>query len=171
MIERLILVDENDQLIGIGDRKEAWANGYYTRNVRIVLRDQKGRFLSQKRSMKKDTFAGMWTVAASGHVDEGETWDEAARRETMEEIGVSADLKLVGDFVFKNDEGNKKIRQIIYVYEGVIDSAMQFALEKDEVEDIKWYGLDELTSLMQETPDEFTPSFRETIGRFYNVPT
>ena len=118
--------------------------------------------------MKKDTFAGMWTVAASGHVDEGETWVEAALRETREEIGISASLKLVGDFIFKNDEGDKKIRQIIYVYEGVIDSAMQFALEKDEVEDIKWYGLDELKFLMQETPDKFTPSFRETISRFYS---
>ncbi len=48
------------------------------------------------------------TVAASGHVDEGEAWNEAARRETFEEIGISTDLKLVGDFIFKNDEGDKK---------------------------------------------------------------
>ncbi|HMI09452.1 MAG TPA: NUDIX domain-containing protein [Candidatus Saccharimonadales bacterium] len=168
MTERLTLVDENDQLIRVGDRKEAWANGYYTRNIRVVLRDQNGRFLSQKRSMKKDTFAGMWTVAASGHVDEGETWVEAALRETREEIGISASLKLVGDFIFKNDEGDKKIRQIIHVYEGIIDGSTQFDLEEDEVEDIKWYELDELKSLMQEIPDKFTPSFRETISRFYS---
>jgi isopentenyl-diphosphate delta-isomerase len=167
MTERLTLVDENDQPIGVGDRKEAWEKGYYTRNVRIVLKDQNGRFLSQKRSIKKATYAGMWTVAASGHVDEGETWDVAARRETEEEIGVSPDLKLIGDFAFQNDEGDKKIRQIIHVYEGVIDGSTQFDLEEDEVEDTKWYELDELKSLMQETPDEFTPSFIETISRFY----
>jgi len=167
MTERLTLVDENDQPIGIGDRKEAWANGYYTRNIRVVLRDQNGRFLSQKRSMKKSTFPGMWAVAASGHVDEGETWDEASRRETEEEIGVSTNLKLVGDFIFKNDEGDKKIRQIIHVYEGAISSSMQFDIDEDEVEDTRWYELNELKSLMQETPNEFTPSFRETMSRFY----
>lgn len=167
MTEKLTLVDKNDQPIGVGDRKDAWTHGYYTRNVRIVLRDQDGRFLSQKRSMKKDTFPGMWTVAASGHVDEGETWDTAAYRETMEEIGVSTNLKLIGDFVFENDKDDKKIRQIIHVYEGAIDGAMQFNLEKDEVEDTAWYELSELKSLMQETPHMFTPSFIETIKRFY----
>jgi isopentenyl-diphosphate delta-isomerase len=167
MTERLVLVDENDQPIGVGDRKVAWAKGYYTRNVRIVLRDEMGRFLSQKRSMKKAIYAGMWTVAASGHVDEGETWETAALRETKEEIGISVDLKFVGDFVFKNDEGDKKVRQIIRVYEGTIDSATEFNLEEDEVEAMKWYELDELKSSMQQAPTEFTPSFIETMSKFY----
>ena len=167
MTERLTLVDENDQPIAIGDRKEAWAKGYYTRNIRIVLRDENGRMLSQKRSMKKDLYPGMWTVAAGGHVDEGETWDEAALREMEEEIGVSTPLKLIGDFSFKNDEDDKKVRQIIHVYEGIIDSSMQFNLEGDEVEATKWYRLDELRTAMQQTPDIFTPSFREVIERFY----
>lgn len=167
MTERLTFVDENDQPIGVGDRKEAWSKGYYTRNVRVVIRDQNGRFLSQKRSIKKDSYPGMWTVAASGHVDEGETWDIAAKRETQEEIGVSADLKLVGDFIFKDDVGDKKVRQIVHVYEGIIDHSTKFHLEDDEVEDIKWYELDELKRLIQQTPEQFTPSFRETINRFY----
>lgn len=167
MTERLTLVDENDQPIAVGDRKEAWAKGYYTRNIRIVLRDENGRVLSQKRSIKKDLYPGMWTVAAGGHVDEGETWDEAAQREMKEEIGVSTSLRRIGDFSFKNDEGNKKVRQIIRVYEGVIDGSAQFTLEEDEVEATEWYGLDELKVSMQQTPDTFTPSFREVIERFY----
>jgi len=168
MTERLTLVDENDQPIAVGDRKEAWAKGYYTRNVRIMLRDQNGRILLQKRSTKKASYPGMWTTAASGHVDEDEDWEVAARRETKEEIGVSvSNLKLIGSFNFVNDEGKKKIRQIIRVYEGVIDASTEFVLEEDEVEAMKWYGLDELKSLMQETPNDFSPSCRETIKKFY----
>lgn len=167
MTERLVLVDENDQPIGVGDRKEAWANGYYTRNIRVMLKDQDGRILSQKRSTQKDLFPGMWTFAAGGHVDEGETWDKAAFREMKEEIGVSPELKLVRSFIFKTDEGVKKVRQVIRIYEGVIDSSTQFDLEEDEVEEIAWYELDALKSMIQETPDAFTPSFRETISNFY----
>lgn len=167
MTERLVLVDENDQPIGVGDRKEAWANGYYTRNIRVMLRDEDGLILSQKRSMKKDLFPGMWTVAAGGHVDEGETWETAAARETKEEIGVSPELKLVGDFVFKSDEGSKKVRQIIRVYEGTIGSSTQFDLEENEVDEIAWYEPGVLKTMMQETPDKFTPSFREAIVKFY----
>lgn len=167
MAERLVLVDENDHPIGVGDRKEAWAKGYYTRNIRVMLRDESGRVLSQKRSMEKDLFPGMWTVAAGGHVDEGETWEIAAARETAEEIGVSPDLKLAGSFNFKSDEGTKKVRQVIRVYEGTVNSATQFNLQEDEVEEVAWYELAKLKTLMQEKPSDFTPSFRETIARFY----
>lgn len=167
MTERLTLVDENDQPITVGDRKLAWAEGYYTRNIRVVLRDENGRLLSQKRSMKKDSFPGMWTVAASGHVDEGESWDVAARREAQEEIGISPELKLVGEFTFKHDEDDKKVRQIIHVYEGTIDSSTQFEFEPDEVDDAKWYELDELKDLLKKSPSNFTPSFAEIIDMFY----
>lgn len=167
MTERLVLVDENDQPIGVGDRKEAWAKGYYTRNIRVMLRDENGLILSQKRSMKKDLFPGMWTVAAGGHVDEGETWETAAARETTEEIGITPDLRLVGSFNFKSDEGAKKVRQVIRVYEGIINSSTQFNLEEEEVDGVAWYDLAELKTLMQEKADDFTPSFRETIARFY----
>lgn len=167
MTERLVLVDENDQPIGVGDRKEAWANGYYTRNIRVMLKDENGRVLSQKRSMKKDLFPGMWTFAAGGHVDEGETWEMAAARETEEEIGVSPELKFMGGFTFKRDEGNKKVRQIIRIYEGAIDGSAQFDLGEDEVDEVAWYELNELKSMMQEIPDKFTPSFKEVITKFY----
>lgn len=167
MSEQIVFVDEHDRPIGAGSREEAWKKGYYTRNIRVVLRDQNGRFLSQKRSMKKGSYPGMWTVAASGHVDEGETWDSAARRETEEEIGVSTDMKFVGNFIFKDDAKAKKVRQIVGLYEGTIESSTQFKLEKDEVEETKWYILDELKDLMKQKPEQFTPSFHEIVSRFY----
>jgi len=167
MTEKLTFVDENDNPIGVGDRKEAWIKGIYTRNIRVVIRDEKGRFLSQKRSTQKDTYPGMWTVAASGHVDEGEEWDTAAVRETQEEVGVSVELTPIGKFNFSADEGIKKVRQIIHVYEGVISSSTEFSLEPGEVDDIQWFELDTLKSLIATNPDDYTPSLRETITRFY----
>jgi len=111
----------------------------------------------------------MWTVAASGHVDEGETWDTAAYRETQEEIGISTDLKHVGNCIFKDDVDDKKIRRIIHVYEGIIDSSAQFTLQEAEVDDTKWYTLADLKSLIQQHPEQFTPVFREIIDRFYST--
>lgn len=167
MTERVIFVDKNDQPIGAGDRKEAWAKGYYTRNICVVLRDQNGRFLSQKRNMRVRSYAGMWTVAASGHLDEGETWDEAAHREVKEEIGVSTNLTAIGDFILEDNTENKKIRRIIHVYEGTISDSTQFVLQEDEVEGIEWYELEELKIQMLKTQEKFTPSFRKVIQKFY----
>lgn len=167
MAERVIFVDENDVVVGAGPREEAWQNGYYTRNTRLVIRDENGRVLSQKRSADKKLYPGMWTVAAGGHVDEGETWETAAQRETKEEIGVDIEVRLVGEFVFKDDSEDKKVRQIIRVYEGTASSTAQFTVDTDEVEKVEWYELDALKSSMHETPEQFTPSFREVIQRFY----
>lgn len=168
MTEKLAFVDENDQPIGItGPREDAWANGYYTRNVRVVVRDEKGRVLSQKRSAGKKTYPNMWTVAASGHVDDGEDWETAAQRETREEIGVAADMHLIGSFNFIADEGDKKIRQILRVYETTIDSSTPLVLQEEEVSESKWYELDELKPLIAQSPEQFTPSFIELIQKFY----
>ncbi|MDB5162334.1 MAG: idi [Candidatus Saccharibacteria bacterium] len=171
MSEKLIFVDERDQPIGAGPREEAWEQGYFTRNIRVVLRDENGRFLSQKRSANKSSYPSMWTVAASGHVDDGESWEVAAQRETHEEIGASADMSFVGGFVFKVDEGQKKIRQVIHVYEGTINSSTPLKLQEDEVDELKWYDLDELTLLVKHSPELFTPSFHEIIEKYYSIPS
>jgi isopentenyl-diphosphate delta-isomerase len=71
--------------IGGSTRQEAWANGSYYRLVQIVLRDEDGNFLLQKRSSLKALFPNCWTNAASGHVDEGETYEISAPRELVEE--------------------------------------------------------------------------------------
>ncbi|TAL14788.1 NUDIX domain-containing protein [Patescibacteria group bacterium] len=167
MAERVIFVDENDQPIGAGDRKEAWAKGIYVRNVRIVLLDENGRMLLQRRSLKKAAFPDRWTSAASGHVDEGEAWDYAAHREMKEEIGVTTDLKLIGETKIVIDTDDEHIRQFIHVYEGTVDSKIKLDLDPDEVSETKWYDIAELKTEIAKTPDTFTPSFRELIKIFY----
>lgn len=88
MDERIIFADENDVQIGVGTREEAWAKGLYVRIVRAILKDEKGRILSQHRSPTKKSYANCWTDSASGHVDEGESYDFAISRELKEEIGL-----------------------------------------------------------------------------------
>jgi isopentenyldiphosphate isomerase len=167
MTERIIFVDEKDQPIGAGTREEAWDKGIYVRLVRIMIRDENGRILSQHRVSNAKSYPNLWTNSASGHVDDGETWDEAAYREMNEEIGVSTDLKLVGDFVLRVDRDGKKIRQFNRFYEGVVDSSIPLKLQLEEVSEIKWYELDELKSQMQKTPEMFTPGFHESITKYY----
>jgi len=167
MTERVIFVDKNDQPIGAGDREEAWASGIYLRIVRLIIKDEKGRILSQHRASTVRANPNCWTNSASGHVDEGEDWDAAAKREMFEEIGISTDLKVVGDFLFSYDVCNKKIRQFTRCYEGTVDSSTKFNLQEEEVAEVKWYELNELKSLMHQNPESFTPAFVESINKFY----
>jgi isopentenyl-diphosphate delta-isomerase len=167
MTERVIFVDENNQPIGAGTRQEAWAKGIHLRLVRLIIKDENGRILVQHRAGTVKANPNCWTNSASGHVDEDETWDQAVRREMKEEIGISTELNFVGEFLFTDDIGDKKIRQFTRCYEGIIDSSTQFQLQESEVSEVKWYDIDELKNLMQQTPEMFTPAFRENINKFY----
>lgn len=168
MPERIQIVDENDNPIGTATREEAWRDGLYHRLVRIVLEDENGRLLSQKRSANKKLYPNCWTDAASGHVDEGESYDETAKRELAEEIGVEAELEHIGTFFFSAEEGDKKVRQFHGVFKGVIPSTTEFHLEPDEVSDIRWFEKSELKQSITEHPEQFTPGAAEVIRRYYS---
>lgn len=167
MTEKIMFVDENDQPIGAGDREEAWTNGMYVRIVRAILRDENGRFLSQHRSVEKRSYPNCWTDSASGHVDEGETYDIAMAREMKEEINLETELTFIGKFESEDKLGNYTIREFNAIYEGTIDSSTQLDLQESEVSEVKWFELDELKTMMANEPDNFTLGFREAIRLYY----
>ena len=167
MSERIIFVDENDVPIGTGTREEAWAKGIHMRIVRAILRNENGQILSQRRSAEKKSYPNVWTDSASGHVDEGDTYDSAIVRELEEELGVTTELTFVGKFASKDVIGDKKILEFNAIYEGSISSPNTLTLQESEVSDAKWYDLDELKILMKDEPESFTPGFRELIARYY----
>ncbi len=167
MSERIIFVDENDNPIGVGTREEAWAKGIYVRIVRAVLRDEKGRILSQHRSAIKKSYPNRWTDSASGHVDEGDTYDSAMSRELEEELGIKVKLSFVGKFASKDIIDNKTILEFNAVYEGTIENSLPIKFQESEVSDTEWYEVGELKQQIRNNPDSFTPGFRELINRFY----
>jgi isopentenyl-diphosphate delta-isomerase len=167
MTERIIFADENDQQIGAGTREEAWAKGLYVRIVRVILKDEKGRVLSQLRGATKKSYPNCWTDSTSGHVDEGESYDESVVREMEEEIGVKTELSFVGKFASEDIVGDKTIREFNAIYEGAITSETPLKLEEGEVTEAKWFEISELKHIMDIHPEQFTLGFRETIKRFY----
>lgn len=86
-------VDEKDQVLGSVTRGEAHAHPeIFHRSVFILVFNQVGELLLQKRSANKDRFPNYWTVSCSGHVVYGQTYEEAAARELEEELGLNLTL-------------------------------------------------------------------------------
>lgn len=69
--------------------------GYYHNTVHIWFYTNKGEVLLAQRSYKKAICPGLWDVSVAGHVDTGETLEEAALREVWEEIGLKIDSQLL----------------------------------------------------------------------------
>lgn len=92
--EIFIVVNRSDRIIGYRSRFECHHNKQLIhRAVGVVIFNEQSQILLQKRSKYKDTDPGLYTLSATGHVDKGETYQQAAQRELMEELGIKTALK------------------------------------------------------------------------------
>lgn len=89
------VVNEKDEVVGNALRSEVHQDKSLIHRSVAVLVFQNDRLYLQRRSKTKDTYAGYWTCSCSGHVDTGETYKDAAKRELSEELGLQIDAPLL----------------------------------------------------------------------------
>ncbi|WP_049564578.1 NUDIX hydrolase [Nonomuraea sp. SBT364] len=99
MDERVELVNEQDDVIGVADRAEATRRGWLHRIATSVCRDERGRVLVHRRPDTAARFPGYYDVLVGGAVGVGESYGHAARRELTEELGVRVPVKFVVKFL------------------------------------------------------------------------
>ena len=168
MPERLQVVDENDQPIGVATREGAWEKGLILRHAYCCIRDSDGNFLLQQRSLKKKSNPGTWTWAATGHVDEGETYEVAAKREMLEEIGIKTLLTKVGKLRATRPNEYGVVNCFIAVFVGEITRDTTITVDPEEVETTRWFTPEELHKFVAKTPENFTPNMRATYEKFFS---
>lgn len=114
----------------------------YMQVVTICIKNQQNKLLIQKRSQSKGGKYGI----TSGHTLAGEEAKQGAIREIKEEISLNVEkqeLKLIYKI-----EIDKVIYNLYYVQKE-IDVSKVF-LQKEEVENVYWYTLEEINNLIQE---------------------
>ena len=83
-------------------KSEVHRLGYYHNTAHVWLFTTDGEILLQQRALSKEICPGLWDVSAAGHVDTGETIEDAAIRETFEELNYKlskTDLIKVGVYL------------------------------------------------------------------------
>jgi 16S rRNA (adenine1518-N6/adenine1519-N6)-dimethyltransferase len=161
------IVDDNDNPISTNTKQEAWDKGLRHRIVRVMIENDAGEILLQHRSPTKDIFPNCWCNSAAGHVDAGESYDQAAVRELREELGLSGiKLKKVG--IYESDETWKghRLKRFTTVYKASSNQAPQ-KLEIGKVDDARWFKLEAIKKMIRREPDTVSDGLRQVIERYY----
>ena len=92
------LVDSEDRVTGEARISDCLERGLLHRAVAVIVIRSDGRLVVQQRNRKDLWHPGLWTLSSTGHVKKGESYEDAARRELKEEIGIEGPLSEVKKF-------------------------------------------------------------------------
>ncbi len=143
----VVLVDENDAIIGQMDKIEAHrGNARLHRAISVFLFRKSGKkaeLLIQQRSAKKIVGAGQWANTCCGNVRPGESYEECAHRRLRDELGIEkVQLCPITKFIYQvkcNKEFSEHEMDQVFVgwYEGVVRP------NADEVQNVEWVEWDD----------------------------
>lgn len=161
--EILPVVDKDGNMIGKASRTECH-NGSFKLHpvVHLHLYSRDGRLLLQLRQFSKEIQPGKWDTSVGGHVNYGETIEEALRRETREELDVNldeVDLEFVDKYVYRSDIEE----ELVYVYKGIYNGC-HFVYPNTEIENIEYYNKDDINFLS--ITHRLTPNFESELKRY-----
>lgn len=152
------VVDLDDRVVSQAPRREVHAYKLLHRAIHVLVHDAAGHLFLQRRSMSKDTFPGCWDSSCSGHVDAGEDYLTAARRELGEELGwhdASLTLRPLVK-LFASPETGYEFIQIFVM--GPLSGP--FVLHPEEITEGRWIVPDELDILVGDYPDRVAGALR-----------
>ena len=98
--EKVILVDTNDNPIGMMPKMEAHEKALLHRAFSVFILNQNGELLLQQRALHKYHSPGLWTNTCCSHQRKGETNVFAGKRRLKEEMGFSTSLKELFSFIY-----------------------------------------------------------------------
>lgn len=159
MMDKVILVDEHDNVTGSMDKLEAHQKGVLHRAFSILIFNSKGELLLQKRSVKKYHSGGLWTNACCSHPSPDESMADATRKRLIHEMGIDIQPEFVYKFLYQTKLDKELIEhELDHVFTGVFDGLPE--INTDEVEDWKFVSLKALRNDMNKNPDHYTVWFR-----------
>ena len=159
--ERFPIVDEMGGVIGSATRGECH-NGSKLLHpvVHLHVFNSKGEVYLQKRPEWKDIQPGKWDTSVGGHLDYGETPEQALIREVREELGITDfQPERKGMYVFES----RRERELVYVNSTIYDGPIKPSAE--ELDGGRFWSIDEIREAIGR--NLLTPNFESEFKRFF----
>ncbi|MBE0423797.1 MAG: isopentenyl-diphosphate Delta-isomerase [Lutibacter sp.] len=165
--EQVILVNEQDEKIGLMPKMEAHEKAVLHRAFSVFVFNDKNELLLQQRAAHKYHSPLLWTNTCCSHQRDGEGNIEAGKRRLNEEMGFVCELKEVTWFIYKapfdNGLTEHELDHIMIGYHNENP-----ILNREEVENFKWMTIEEVQKDMENHPEIYTEWFKIIFQKYYS---
>lgn len=163
MEERIVLIDESDNIIGYEEKYIVHQKGMLHRAFSVFIVNG-NMMLIQKRNINKYHSGGLWSNACCSHQRKGEILSEAIHRRMKEELGIDCEIEELFAFTYQTtfDNGMSE-NELDHVFLGEYSGAL--FPDRQEIEHIKWIDVDELSRDVNNNPADYTYWFREALPK------
>jgi isopentenyl-diphosphate delta-isomerase len=163
--ENVILVNHNDEQIGLMPKLEAHEKQFYIVLFQFCFKQQNEIMLQQRAS--QNTIRHCYGPTCCSHQRDGETNIQAGSRRLFEEMGFNTELKELFHFIYKAPFDNGLTEhELDHVMIGYYDDAPN--INREEVEDWKWMKIEDVKSDMETHPALYTVWFKIIFDEFYH---
>ncbi|TNJ43547.1 isopentenyl-diphosphate Delta-isomerase [Tamlana fucoidanivorans] len=164
--EKVILVNENDEKIGLMPKMEAHEKALLHRAFSVFIFNDKNELMLQQRSLEKYHSPGLWTNTCCSHQRDGESNIEAGKRRLQEEMGFVVDLSETVSFIYKAPFDNGLTEhELDHILLGNFNGKPN--INPEEVANWKWMPLEAVKSDIKVHPENYTAWFKVIFEKFY----
>lgn len=158
--EQVVLVDEQNEVLGYMGKLEAHTKGLLHRAISVIIFNTQGEMLVQQRALTKYHWAGIWSNTCCSHPRKNESFKDAAERRLFEELGFRTPLKEEFHFIYKAYDTKSGLTEWEYdtVFTGTYDRSFEF--NTDEVNAVRWMKTDDLLKDIAENPEQYSFWFK-----------
>lgn len=160
-LELIDLVNENDEVIGVINRKDKSFNTKKNvRGVNLFLLTDDFKIVVPIRSNNRAIFPNCYDFSAAGMVDSNETYEIAIYRELKEELFIE-NITLKEIAYLNPFKDNAPI--FLKLYLGNINYKIK-NYDKDGISKILYLTLDEVEALLKRTPNLFKTAYEASFN-------
>ncbi|MDX8552794.1 isopentenyl-diphosphate Delta-isomerase [Tenacibaculum sp. 1B UA] len=167
MKEQVILVDQQDNPIGLMEKIEAHEKALLHRAFSVFVFNDKNELMLQQRAAEKYHSPLLWTNTCCSHQRDGESNIEAGKRRLQEEMGFSCELEEVFSFIYKAPFDNGLTE---HEYDHVMIGRFndEPIVNPEEVASYKWMPLVEVKNDIENHPERYTAWFKIIFKESYD---
>ena len=163
--EEVILVNENDEQVGVMPKLEAHEKAVLHRAFSVFILNDKNEVMLQQRAAHKYHSPLLWTNTCCSHQRVGETNIQAGTRRLREEMGFVTDIKELFHFIYKAPFDNGLTEhELDHVMIGYFNQEPQ--INKEEVASWKWMSTQDVKNDISSSPELYTEWFKIIFQKF-----